>query len=53
LEALFFDVPLTICLERNRGRGRVVPEEAILTMARTMEPPTRAEGFARVTRIGG
>src|ERR1700742_2552693 len=29
IEAVFFDVPLTVCLDRNRGRKRVVPEDAM------------------------
>src|SRR5450432_3986214 len=29
LEAVFFDVPVDICQERNRRRERVVPEEVI------------------------
>src|SRR6185369_3301236 len=29
VDALFFDVPLEVCLERNRLRARVVPEEAL------------------------
>lgn len=50
-EALFFDVPLEICIERNRGRERIVPEQAIREMALTMRAPTIEEGFARVTSI--
>jgi predicted kinase len=51
LEALFFDVPVEICLARNHARDRFVPEEAIHTMARQLEPPTLDEGFAEITRI--
>ncbi len=60
-EALYFDVPLEVCLERNRRRensaagplrdARVVPEEAIRRMARRLEPPTREEGFSRIVVI--
>src|SRR5579864_3476099 len=60
-EALYFDVPLEVCLERNRKRenlpagpsrdARVVPEEAIRRMARRLEPPTREEGFSRIVVI--
>jgi predicted kinase len=60
-EALYFDVPLEVCLERNRRRenlltgplrdARVVPEEAIRRMARRLEPPTREEGFSRVVVV--
>jgi predicted kinase len=48
MEAVFFDVPLDVCLERNAGRGRVVPVEALERMAEKLEPPSTAEGFARV-----
>ncbi len=48
VEALFFDVPVEVCLERNRRRGRVVPEEAVRTMAGKLRPPTLGEGFSRV-----
>ena len=51
LEALFFDVPVEICIGRNQGRERVVPEEAIRTMAKKMIPPSRKEGFSKITRI--
>ena len=50
-EALFFDVPLETCLERNRLRERLVPEEAIREMARKLELPAADEGFAKITRI--
>ena len=53
VEAVFFDVPLEICLERNRQRGRVVPEDAVREMARRLVPPTLAEGFTRVNWCGG
>jgi predicted kinase len=49
VEAVFFDVPLDVCMERNRGRARVVPEEAMRKMAAKLVPPTPAEGFSRVT----
>ena len=60
-EALFFDVPLEVCLERNRNRknlsggpghdARVVPEEVLRRMARRVEPPTREEGFSRIVIV--
>jgi len=60
-EALYFDVPLEICLERNRKREnlpagrrrdpRVVPEETIRRMAKRVERPTREEGFSRIVVI--
>jgi predicted kinase len=51
LEALFFDVPVEICIQRNQARERVVPEEAIRKMARQMIAPSGDEGFAKITRI--
>lgn len=51
LEALFFDVPLEICIARNQARERVVPEAAIRKMAQQMIPPSIDEGFTRITRI--
>ena len=51
IEALFFDVPVEVCIQRNQGRDRFVPDQAILDMARNLQPPTEAEGFSRVRRI--
>jgi predicted kinase len=48
LEAVFFDIPLDVCIERNRGRARTVPEEAIRTMAGKLRPPSPGEGFKRI-----
>jgi predicted kinase len=48
-EALFFDVPLEVCLERNRGRDRIVPEDAMRKMAAKLVPPRVDEGFSVVT----
>lgn len=51
VEALFFDVPVEACLERNRRRDRVVPEEAVHRMAAKLAPPSLEEGFSRVTVV--
>ena len=51
LEAVFFDVPLEVCRERNRARQRVVPEEVLTAMAARLDPPSEAEGFDRVSHI--
>lgn len=48
VEALFFDVSVDLCMRRNRERGRVVPDSAILDMVRRMVPPSLDEGFTRV-----
>lgn len=50
VDVLFFDVPVEVCVRRNRGRGRVVPEASIRRMAERMEAPTQAEGFAKIIR---
>lgn len=50
-EAIFFDVPLEVCRERNRRRNRVVPDEVMERMAAKLVPPTVEEGFARVTVV--
>jgi len=52
IEAIYFDVPLEICQERNRGRNRIVPEEAMRMMAAKLVPPSAEEGFARITVVG-
>lgn len=49
LEALFFDVPLEICRERNRLRNRMVPDEALEMMAAKLVAPRIEEGFTRIT----
>jgi predicted kinase len=51
VEAVFFDVPLEVCRERNRSRDRVVPEEALKRMALKLKPPTLEEGFSGITVI--
>jgi predicted kinase len=51
VEALFFDVPLEVCKERNRGRSRVVPEDAMERMAAKLVPPATDEGFSKVTVV--
>ena len=53
LEALYFDVPVEVCIERNRQRQPMVPQEAIREMARLMIPPTTEEGFTGVIRVRG
>ena len=52
IEAVFFDVPFEVCLERNRSRGRSVPEEALRTMSAKLCIPSADEGFHRIIRMG-
>jgi len=51
VQAVFFDVPLEVCLERNRRRDRVVDEEAMRRMSTKLKPPTFEEGFSKVTVV--
>ncbi len=51
VEAIFFDVPLEVCRERNRRRNRVVPDEVLERMAAKLVPPTVEEGFDRVVVV--
>jgi predicted kinase len=48
-EALWFDVPLEICKLRNATRGREVPGHVMDLMAAKFVPPSREEGFDKVT----
>ena len=50
-EALFFDTPVEVCIERNIRRHRVVPEEAIHAMVAKLRPPRPEEGFVKITVV--
>ena len=51
VHAVFFDVPLQVCLERNRQRDRSVSEEVMRKMAEKLKPPVFEEGFAKITVV--
>jgi predicted kinase len=51
VQAVFFDVPVEVCLERNRRRERMVDEEIMRRMAAKLKPPTFEEGFSKVTVV--
>lgn len=51
VQAVYFDVPLETCLERNRKRDRVVPEDVMRRMANKMKVPTFEEGFSKITVV--
>lgn len=51
VQAVFFDVPLEVCLERNRRRDRVVDEDVMRRMAAKLKAPTFEEGFSKVTVV--
>ncbi|MGB6781434.1 MAG: ATP-binding protein, partial [Terracidiphilus sp.] len=51
VQAVFFDVPLEVCLERNRSRDRSVSEEVMRKMAEKLKPPAFEEGFSKITVV--
>jgi predicted kinase len=51
IEAVYFDVPLEVCKQRNRGRPRQVPEDILEKMSAKLEPPTLEEGFAQIIQM--
>jgi predicted kinase len=51
VHAVFFDVPLEVCLERHQRRDRVVPEDVMRRMAGKFKPPAFEEGFAKITVV--
>ena len=51
VHAVFFDVPLAVCLERNSKRDRQVTDEVMHKMAERLRPPTFKEGFEKITVV--
>ncbi|MGB9104222.1 MAG: ATP-binding protein, partial [Terriglobales bacterium] len=51
VHAVFFDVPLHVCMERNQRRQRIVPEDVMQRMAAKLRPPTFDEGFAKIVVV--
>jgi predicted kinase len=51
VQAVFFDVPLEVCLERNRRRERIVSEDIMRRMAAKLRPPTFEEGFSKIVVV--
>src|SRR5882724_7250506 len=48
VQAVFFDVPLEVCLQRNQKRERVVAEDVMRRMSAKLKPPTFEEGFSKI-----
>jgi predicted kinase len=49
------DMPLEVCLERNRGRDRVVPEDIVSNMFTELNRagrPKRTEGKVVIIKLG-
>jgi predicted kinase len=51
VQAVFFDVPLEVCLQRNQRRQRVVGEDVMRRMSAKLKPPTFDEGFSKITVV--
>jgi len=51
VHAVFFDVPLEVCIERHQRRDLVVPEDVMRRMAAKLKPPSFPEGFAKITVV--
>ncbi|MGD0522729.1 MAG: AAA family ATPase [Terracidiphilus sp.] len=51
VQAVFFDVPLEVCLERNSKRDRAVSADVMRKMSEKLKPPVFEEGFAKITVV--
>jgi predicted kinase len=51
VHAVFFDVPLEVCLDRNQKRQRVVAEDVMRRMSSKLQAPTFEEGFTKITNV--
>jgi predicted kinase len=51
VQAVFFDVPLEVCLDRNRQRDRSVSEDVMRKMSEKLKPPVFEEGFSKITVV--
>jgi predicted kinase len=51
VQAVFFDVPLEVCLERNKRRERTVSEDVMKKMADRLRAPDFKEGFSKITVV--
>jgi predicted kinase len=51
VQAVFFDVPLEVCIDRNRRRDRVVPDDVMQRMSSKLRPPSFDEGFSKITVV--
>src|SRR5437879_6180959 len=51
VQALFFDVPLEVCMERNSRRERAVQEDVMRRMAEKLRPPSFKEGFSKIVVV--
>ncbi len=50
-QAVYFDVPLAVCMERNSKRERRVADDMMQKMAERLRPPSFREGFSKITVV--
>ena len=50
-QAVYFDVPLAVCMERNSRRDRRVADDVMEKMAERLRPPSFREGFSKITVV--
>ena len=51
VQAVFFDVPFEVCMERNHRRERTVSDDTMQKMAERLRPPNFKEGFSKITVV--
>jgi len=51
VQAVFFDVPFDVCMERNHRRERTVSDEVMHKMQERLRPPSFKEGFSKITVV--
>jgi predicted kinase len=51
VQAVFFDVPLEVCLERNSKRDRPVSDDVMQKMSERLKAPAFDEGFSKITVV--
>jgi predicted kinase len=51
VQAVYFDVPFEVCLERNRRRDRTVDEAILRRMSEKLKAPAFEEGFTKITVV--
>ena len=51
VQAVYFDVPLEVCLERNGKRDRPLSDDVMQKMAERLKAPAFDEGFSKITVV--
>ena len=51
VQAVYFDVPVEVCIERNQKRERKVEDDVMRRMSAKLKAPTFDEGFTKITLV--